>query len=123
MSKFKEKRIHTRYDLEEELIDIMIINHSNEMSIGKIRDISKSGISFYSNFDTLKDFYKSVVDIMFVFKDKTYILETEILREENNSAYNKLHAGEFKGISSSIVSYLCELLESYKLKFSELVIN
>lgn len=96
------RRIFPRYDLMQLPLFIDIIDTYNEPSLGKVRDISKGGISFYSTEDTLVSKDNNVIDVLLFLDAKCYSIEVEILREISLEDGQTLHAGRFLGIPNEI---------------------
>jgi len=119
-----ERRHYYRLNIEEFDLKLLVIPGDENLYVGKIRDISSGGISFYSDKDSFVINAEKVIDIIFNVEDdngeKTFILKLEIIREENRGE-KTLHAGRFIGVSNDLKDKLFQTLEKIARKQPVLV--
>lgn len=96
------KRIYPRYNVSNLGIPLDVIDCYNEPTHGTLRDISVSGISFYTYEKTLITASDNVVDVILISKMTYYVFEVEILREEKSDNGKMIHAGRLLGVPSAI---------------------
>lgn len=106
----KEKRQYMRYDVWEQDIYVNIIDKEGASHIGKIRDISRGGVSFYSYKDITidDDEDEKIVTVSFKINGEKIVFETLIIRTQE-TYYGVLHAGMFTGIPSHLRRILFQL--------------
>jgi len=98
------RRIFPRYDLMQVPLFIDIIDPYNDSLLGKVKDVSKGGISFYTNEDSIVSEEDNVIEVLLYLEGACYSIEVEILREIPLSDGQTFHAGRFIGIPSEIKS-------------------
>lgn len=97
----KSKRMYERCDVSKELISVEITNNGNAIIMGMVKDISKSGISFYAFDDSILHEMGKYIYISFVYKNVPFHFEVEILREAKSN-FGYLCAGRFVGVTSLV---------------------
>lgn len=95
------KRMYERIDVSDELIPVKVTVNGEDFILGTLKDISKIGISFNSYQEDLMNTFGKRVHVSFVYKEKFFQFELEILREIERP-FTYLVAGKFVGIQSMI---------------------
>lgn len=107
------KRMYERIDVSDELIPVKVTANGEDFILGTLKDISKVGISFNSYQEDLMLTFGKRVHVSFVYKEKFFQFDLELLRETQRP-FSNLVAGKFVGIQSLIRREVLNLMIAAK---------
>lgn len=108
------KRMFPRDDISSDGVKINVVTINDGIFTGRIKDLSRLGVSFYS-FDNLKLDDRKFVKVSFKLNDKIHTFDMEILRK-NLTTNGIVYAGRFKGSGSLLYVLLKELVNKTEQK-------
>ena len=95
------RRMYPRVDLENLDIELHIATPDHAFLKGTVRDISKSGISFFTKDENGIEHLKEI-EIIFIVNEQLFVFEVEVIRIEKDGE-DTLRAGRFKGVPAIVM--------------------
>jgi c-di-GMP-binding flagellar brake protein YcgR len=95
------RRMHPRVDLVDHDIKVHIATPDHAFLKGTVRDISKSGISFFTKEENGIEHLEEI-EIIFIIKEQLFVFEVEVIRIEKDGK-ETLRAGRFKGVPAIVI--------------------
>lgn len=108
------KRTSERYDFSNEFIPVKVSSFDKREATCILKDISTSGISFYSFSDSISPDHGKYVTTEFEFNGVIYKFETQILREERKH-FGFMNAARIVGINTHNTRKFKELIDAVEV--------
>ena len=105
------KRMSVRKDFSSEFIPVKVSGYGNRNTTCILKDISDTGISFYSFSDSITPTLGKYITVEFELKDQKHKFELEILREDRKH-FGYMNGARIVGINTPNSRRFDKLIDS-----------